>query len=99
MCGEEGLKYRYSGQKKVASGWNKTVEEIKKEVEEQCEEQFNFALLNYYKDGNDYIGPHSDDCRDLVEGSSIASVSFGASRDFKLFLNFLPILLLSYVFE
>ncbi|OWK15051.1 ALKBH2 [Cervus elaphus hippelaphus] len=35
-----------------------------------------------YKDGQDHIGEHRDDERELAPGSPIASVSFGACRDF-----------------
>lgn len=35
-----------------------------------------------YKDGRDHIGEHRDDERELAPGSPIASVSFGACRDF-----------------
>lgn len=35
-----------------------------------------------YKDGLDHIGEHRDDERELAPGSPIASVSFGACRDF-----------------
>jgi len=43
--------------------------------------RFNFCLVNRYKDGNDKIGFHKDDERDLLHKSSIAGVSFGATRD------------------
>ncbi|OXB62158.1 hypothetical protein ASZ78_015340 [Callipepla squamata] len=43
---------------------------------------FNFVLINRYKDGEDHIGEHRDDEKELVPRSPIASVSFGACRDF-----------------
>lgn len=42
---------------------------------------FNSCLVNFYRDGKDYIGEHSDDERDLKK-SDIASISLGAERDF-----------------
>jgi alkylated DNA repair dioxygenase AlkB len=45
---------------------------------------YSMCLVNYYRDGNDYIGFHSDDEVQLVPGSPIYSVSFGATRKFKL---------------
>jgi alkylated DNA repair dioxygenase AlkB len=45
---------------------------------------FNFALVNYYADGNDSITYHSDDERFLGADPAIASFSFGAKRDFLL---------------
>jgi len=33
-----------------------------------CSTGFNEVLVNWYEDGSDYIGPHSDDVRQLVKG-------------------------------
>lgn len=43
---------------------------------------FNSCLANYYRNGNDKIGKHSDSERDIDKNSSIMSVSFGAPRKF-----------------
>jgi alpha-ketoglutarate-dependent dioxygenase alkB family protein 2 len=45
---------------------------------------YNFILCNYYADGKAYIGYHSDNESDYVEGACIGSLSFGASRDFSI---------------
>lgn len=42
------------------------------------------ALVNWYLNGSHYIGPHSDDEKDLVKDSPICSFSFGATRQFKI---------------
>ena len=39
-------------------------------------------LMNWYQDGGHYIGPHSDDERQLVPQSPIYSFSFGQERTF-----------------
>ena len=39
-------------------------------------------LVNWYGNGDDYIGPHSDDEPGLVKNSAIYSFSFGQARDF-----------------
>ena len=43
---------------------------------------FNSILINYYKDGNDYIGNHSDDekCLDKIG----VSLSYGSIRKFRI---------------
>jgi alkylated DNA repair dioxygenase AlkB len=82
--GDEGLEYRYSGKKAIAKGWNETVFEIKQAVEKVTGETFNFALGNFYHDGTESLGYHSDSEKDIVSKSVIASVSFGAERDFLL---------------
>ena len=45
-------------------------------------DKFNFALLNYYKDGNSSIGSHSDSESSIVRYSAIASFSIGQTREF-----------------
>ena len=43
----------------------------------------NSILVNYYKDGEDYIGFHSDDEKALVANQRIHCFSYGAERKFK----------------
>jgi len=45
--------------------------------------EFNQMLVNWYQDGNDYIGAHSDAERDILPDSSILSISFGQERTFR----------------
>ena len=56
---------------------------IKKAAEAQCGKQLNSALLNYYRDGSDSMGWHSDDEKELSGSPVIASASFGATRVFQ----------------
>ncbi|KAI2618309.1 hypothetical protein GGS26DRAFT_387873 [Hypomontagnella submonticulosa] len=57
-----------------------TVLEVKKVVEEHLGHTLNHALIQFYRDGNDYISEHSDKTLDIVKGSFIANVSLGAER-------------------
>ncbi|MBP9129397.1 MAG: alpha-ketoglutarate-dependent dioxygenase AlkB, partial [Steroidobacteraceae bacterium] len=45
---------------------------------------YNSVLLNLYRDGRDGMGWHADDEPELGREPVIASVSFGATRRFKL---------------
>jgi alkylated DNA repair dioxygenase AlkB len=45
--------------------------------------EFNQVLINWYRDGRDYIGTHSDDERQLVPDSPIVTLSLGAERTFR----------------
>lgn len=45
---------------------------------------YKMCLVNYYRDGNDYIGFHSDDEKQLIPNTPIYSISLGAKRKFKL---------------
>lgn len=80
--GDPDLVYRYAGQAKRAKPWTSLTLLYKEKVERLTGQKVNFVLCNYYADGKSYISPHSDDQRDLVEGSQILSLSLGASRDF-----------------
>lgn len=77
---EGNVCYRYSGNKHNAPLWYPILEELKNAVENYTGYKFNFALLNYYQNGDDYMGWHSDDEKSLGEQPLIASVSLGASR-------------------
>ncbi|KAJ4267438.1 hypothetical protein NW762_003545 [Fusarium torreyae] len=57
-----------------------TVLAIKNETEKHLGHSLNHVLIQYYRDGNDYISEHSDKTLDIVKGSYIANVSLGAER-------------------
>jgi alkylated DNA repair dioxygenase AlkB len=74
--------YPYSGIIMRAQPWTPVLLEIKSKVEVITDVTFNAVLLNMYRDGNDSIGWHSDDERELAKGSVIASLSLGETRVF-----------------
>lgn len=79
---EAGLRYRYSGKTMTSVQWSPLVAELANMIALQTGQLFNVCLLNYYRDGNDYLGFHSDDERDMPTGSIIASISLGETREF-----------------
>ncbi|XP_026865104.2 DNA oxidative demethylase ALKBH2 [Electrophorus electricus] len=80
--GDEGLMYSFSGVHLLARPWTPTLEYVRDAVTNVTGQTFNFVLINRYKDGLDHIGEHRDDERELDTTCPIASVSFGAARDF-----------------
>ncbi|XP_021019208.1 DNA oxidative demethylase ALKBH2 [Mus caroli] len=80
--GDAGLTYTFSGLTLTPKPWIPVLERVRDRVCEVTGQTFNFVLVNRYKDGCDHIGEHRDDERELAPGSPIASVSFGACRDF-----------------
>ncbi|XP_070619442.1 DNA oxidative demethylase ALKBH2 [Erythrolamprus reginae] len=80
--GDTGLTYTYSGVTFSPKPWIPVLNRIRDRVQLATAHTFNFVLINRYKDGHDHIGEHRDDERELVPRSPIASVSFGARRDF-----------------
>ena len=79
---DEGKSYTYSGSTFYPDQWNELLLEIKKYVEQYIKFQFNSVLLNEYKSGEVGMGWHSDDEKELGIDPIIASLSFGANRDF-----------------
>jgi len=89
--GETGTNYRYSGIDNPGDG---RVPDVLRTLTDQVEtylrerdllgldDHFNYWLGNYYQDGSENIGMHSDDERDL--SGPIVSLSFGTSRYFDL---------------
>lgn len=80
--GDAGLTYTYSGVRRLACPWTPTLEYIRDTVTKTTGQTFNFVLINRYKDGQDHMGEHRDDEKELDPRCPIASVSLGATRDF-----------------
>ncbi|XP_061585984.1 DNA oxidative demethylase ALKBH2 [Cololabis saira] len=81
-CGDAGLQYTYSGVTRLACPWTPTLKYIRDAVTKTTGQTFNFVLINRYKDGQDHMGEHRDDEKELDPSCPIASVSLGAARDF-----------------
>ncbi|KAF1831547.1 hypothetical protein BDW02DRAFT_531736, partial [Decorospora gaudefroyi] len=60
------------------------VQLIRKQAEKLCGHPLNHVLIQLYRSGNDFISEHSDKTLDIVKGSSIVNVSFGAQRTMRL---------------
>ena len=75
--------YAYAGLAKRPVPWDAEVLRLKSAVEKASGRVFNSCLLNYYADGSEGMGWHSDAESSLVPGGPIASVSLGAERIFR----------------
>ncbi len=84
LYGEPGLKYTYSGYTDEAKRWTPTLSKLNKRITAQIKFNFNSVLANLYRNGEDANGWHADNEPELGEAPVIASLSFGASRDFQL---------------
>jgi alkylated DNA repair dioxygenase AlkB len=80
--GDPGTTYTFSGMTVKAKPWTSILNKIKSQVEIATGKKYNFCLVNYYENGNNYIGYHKDDEKDLGKNPSIASLSFGQERKF-----------------
>ncbi len=82
--GDPGAVYAYSGLTLEPLAWTRPMQDIKARAEQLAQASFNSALLNYYRDGEDSMGWHADDEAELGGAPVIASVSFGATRTFRM---------------
>jgi alkylated DNA repair dioxygenase AlkB len=76
--------YTYSGQTLHPTLFTKTLERLKAIVSEKGDTDYNVVLLNQYRDGNDSVSWHTDSERALGNNPSVASVSLGGTKPFKL---------------
>ena len=85
--GDSDIDYQYSGHSRQTIPWTDTMFHVKHYVEEQLSAlginaNFNSCLLNYYPSGEDGMGYHADDEKELGVEPIIASLSLGATRKF-----------------
>lgn len=86
MCwiGDADAYYRYSGVDHQPSPWTQSLQAIRQRVEQQCQHSFNSVLANLYRDGQDSMGCHADNEKELGLNPLIASLSLGEERLFRL---------------
>ncbi|XP_050528783.1 DNA oxidative demethylase ALKBH2-like [Daktulosphaira vitifoliae] len=80
--GDDGVTYKYSGIIIPAQPWPKPLLELKNKISFEQKIDYNFVLVNRYKNGDDYMGEHKDDEPELDKMVPIASLSLGQSRKF-----------------
>lgn len=80
--GDPNASYTYSGSKRTPKQWQSNLLELKEHVEKFCDCRFNSVLLNYYRNGEDSMGWHRDNEKELGIDPIIASLSFGVERSF-----------------
>ncbi|MES2592651.1 MAG: alpha-ketoglutarate-dependent dioxygenase AlkB [Bacteroidota bacterium] len=76
--------YHYSGISMPINNWTEDLLFIKARIEIYTKNNFTGVLLNYYRDGQDSVGWHSDDEKELGTNPVIASVSLGETRLFQM---------------
>lgn len=84
LYGNADKPYTYSGITMKPKVWLPELLKIKSKIETIVKVDFTTVLLNLYRNGQDSMGWHSDDEKELGISPVIASVSFGAPRIFKL---------------
>ncbi|MYM62694.1 alpha-ketoglutarate-dependent dioxygenase AlkB [Pseudomaricurvus sp. HS19] len=81
--GDPGCHYGYSGHRLPLLSWHPALEALRQRLQ-QGGLAVNSVLANWYRDGNDSNGWHSDDERELGRNPLIVSLSLGEARSFHL---------------
>jgi alkylated DNA repair dioxygenase AlkB len=76
------INYKYSKITKNTAVFIPVLLEIKEKIEMITHQTFNSCLLNLYQNGNEGMGWHGDNEKELKPNGTIASISFGAERNF-----------------
>lgn len=82
--GDNDKPYSFSGITLNPNPWSKELIDIKNKIEPESNANFNSVLLNRYRTGSDSISWHTDAEKELGRNPVIASVNFGATRNFQL---------------
>ncbi|MDA8622251.1 alpha-ketoglutarate-dependent dioxygenase AlkB [Psychrosphaera sp.] len=77
---DPGVQYQYSGKALNANAWHPLLANIRDRIHTQQGVYFNSVLVNFYRNGEDKMGWHSDDEPELGPNPIVASLSLGASR-------------------
>ena len=84
LYGDLGKSYSYSNITMQPHYWTLLLQKIKSRIESVTNTNFTTVLLNYYRNGGDSNGWHADNEKELGLNPVIASLSFGAERNFQL---------------
>jgi len=82
--GDAEAVYTYSRTRFEPRPWTPALRDLREAVNRFCGEVYNSVLCNLYRDGDDAMGWHSDSEPELGTEPVIASLSFGATRRFRL---------------
>lgn len=81
--GDKESRYTYSGLDNNPQPWLPVLLELKQMVEAYTGLSFNSVLLNLYRNGDDAMGWHRDNEKELGQNPEIVSLSFGAPRNMR----------------
>lgn len=81
--GNKESRYTYSGLDNNPLPWTPVLLELKQMVEAHTALTFNSVLLNLYRNGDDAMGWHRDNEKELGQNPEIVSLSFGAPRNMR----------------
>lgn len=82
--GDKQAQYRYSGILMTPHDWTDELKALQLQISQLCHSPFNSVMANFYRDGLDKMGYHSDNEKELGDEPTIVSFNLGATRKFVL---------------
>lgn len=79
----ESIGYRYSNQLAKSQFLTDNLMELLEKMNDMFNTNFNGILINKYYNGDDYIGTHSDDEKNLSD-IGVVCISYGVTRKFRI---------------
>lgn len=90
----ESIGYKYSGYMVKSNPLTENLEKLLNKInvifETTSENSFNAILINHYVNGEDYIGPHSDEEK-FLSNLGVVCVAYGATRIFRVKRKQVPV--------
>lgn len=84
LYAENEAEYTYSGLTLQPLKFPPLLLQLQQKLKDKTDLDFTHCLANLYRDGNDSMGLHADDEKELGRDPVIASISLGAVRTFRL---------------
>uniref|UniRef100_UPI001681891B alpha-ketoglutarate-dependent dioxygenase AlkB n=2 Tax=Pseudoalteromonas sp. S16_S37 TaxID=2720228 RepID=UPI001681891B len=81
---DKEVSYSYSKQTLANTPWPEPLLAMRRRLQQTYGHRFNALLANWYRNGQDKMGWHSDDEAELGAKPCIVSISLGATRKFKI---------------
>lgn len=81
--GDPGTRYAYSGLVLEPEPWPDLLQPIRRRLSDETGHAFNSVLCNWYRNGSDSMGWHSDNEPELGPAPVIASLTLGQTRRFQ----------------
>ncbi|BBN80692.1 DNA methylase [Pseudoalteromonas sp. A25] len=81
---DKDVSYGYSKQTLANTPWPEPLLAMRRRLQQTYGHEFNALLANWYRNGHDKMGWHSDDEAELGPQPCIVSISLGAARKFKI---------------
>ena len=78
---DPGIKYSYSNNLLETRSWTSLLSDIRAKIELCLDFSFNSVLVNWYRNGEDYVGWHADNERELGEQPFILNSAVKISQN------------------